>query len=37
MQKIRRLLLAAAIFALLLFSVSCESESKVMSGGEVTI
>ena len=37
MQKIRRLFLAAAIFALLLFSVSCESESKVMSGGEVTI
>lgn len=37
MQKIRRLLLAAAIFALLLFSVSCESESKVMNGGEVTI
>ena len=37
MKKIRRLLLAAAIFALLLFSVSCESESKVMSGGEVTI
>lgn len=37
MQMIRRLLLAAAIFALLLFSVSCESESKVMSGGEVTI
>ena len=37
MQKIRRLFLAAAIFALLLFSVSCESESKVMNGGEVTI
>ena len=37
MQKIRRLFLAAAIFALLLFSVSCDSESKVMSGGEVTI
>ena len=37
MQKIRRLLLVAAIFALLLFSVSCESESKVMNGGEVTI
>ena len=37
MQKIRRLLLAAAIFALLLFSVSCESDSKVMNGGEVTI
>ena len=37
MQKIRRLFLAAAIFALLLFSVSCESESKVMDGGEVTI
>lgn len=37
MQKIRRLFLAVAIFALLLFSVSCESESKVMSGGEVTI
>ena len=37
MQKIRRLLLAAAIFALLLFSVSCDSESKVMNGGEVTI
>lgn len=37
MQKIRRLFLAATIFALLLFSVSCESESKVMSGGEVTI
>ena len=37
MQKIRRLLFAVAIFALLLFSVSCESESKVMSGGEVTI
>ena len=37
MQKIRRLFLAVAIFALLLFSVSCESESKVMNGGEVTI
>lgn len=37
MQKIRRLFLAAAIFALLLFSVSCESEPKVMNGGEVTI
>ena len=37
MQKIRRLFLAAAIFALLLFSVSCESDSKVMNGGEVTI
>ena len=37
MQKIRRLLFAVAIFALLLFSVSCDSESKVMSGGEVTI
>ena len=37
MQKIKRLLLAAAILVLLLFSVSCESESKVMSGGEVTI
>ena len=37
MQKIRRLFLAAAIFVLLLFSVSCESDSKVMNGGEVTI
>ena len=37
MQKIRRLFIAVAIFALLLFSVSCESESKVMNGGEVTI
>lgn len=37
MQKIRRLFLVAAIFALLLFSVSCESDSKVMNGGEVTI